>query len=143
MKTKHARTLEVAKGMDINQIRALVDRWCRPDMLIACSKKFGFELDKDTLMWLLAEEEAHLMFLDNVDEVVYKNIRFEDCPDGLHESTFNIAVELDENQFDALIERYCEDKRARQQSVKMFGFELDRKTLEWLKKNKPIYEFLE
>ena len=67
----------------------------------------------------------------------------EDGPDYLCKNTFEAAKRFDENQYDCLIERYCLDSRGEVHAKKYFGFPLDKATLEWLKENKPIFEFLE
>ena len=66
-----------------------------------------------------------------------------DGPEYLCRNTFEVAKKLDENQFDSLIERYCLSHYGPANAKKYFGFELDKITLEWLKENRPIFEFLE
>ena len=51
------RTWDLIQGKSHEEIRALRDKWCRPDRYLACEKQFGFWLDKTTLNWILADDD--------------------------------------------------------------------------------------
>lgn len=141
--TNRERTLQLAATLSRNEISHLIERWCQPNMLLAAYNKFDFDLDKDALQWVLAGEDIEGMILCNDDGAAEPAI-LSSAPDWVHEPTLLATMRLDENQYDALIERYCGSEHgSKDKSVKLYGFELDKRTLEWLKENRPIYEFLE
>lgn len=139
------KTLKLLQDMDVEQIAALINRYRRHD-----AQFLRDEVDMRTLRHVLEDRQISDILLSEKDEDVpvdnesklYENM-FRSGPDWLDEQTFYAVCTLDDNQYDAIIDSYCNERNGKSKAKKLYGFELDQETIEWVKENKPYYLLLE